>query len=125
MISSTITIGGKEYGVAGSYGVEVAFQELANVSIGEVKWTEKSLPPKYIVDLIVAASFAYYNGKKQEPKLTQDDVMNEARPKELVAAVETIFRIYSQWSATPEGDKEEETEASGQDAQEGDQDKKK
>lgn len=118
MKTSTITIGGKKYGVAGCYGLEVAFQELANKGIGQVKWQDPGLHPKYVVDLIVAAAFAYYNGRHEDMPLSDDTVMNDATPQELVAAVSEIFKVYGDWSALPAGDTEDE-EPSAVDGQKG------
>ena len=112
MEQSKITIAGHEVGVAYCYATEIAFRNYTGVNVANIDANN----PEHVVYLIIAAVFAYYNAKKEELPISDNDVLNEASPEEISGAAKAILEMCGRWYHLPNGEAEPDSES----GQEGD-----
>ena len=96
MNTSTINICGQEVHVAYCYAAEIAFHNYTGVSID--KFDPEN--PQHVVFLIMACIFAYYNAKAHENEghdLTDESLLYESKPEEIVAAFKTVLELRQRW----------------------------
>lgn len=121
MLTDKITIGGNTYGVAYCYGTEVAFSAIANKEISEIDWTKAGTSAR-IIDLIIAAVYAYYDKDHKESPITDRDILYTASKAELVKAFEIIWKMAVAWNTLPKAEEEAaKAEQAAEAAQEGDE----
>lgn len=99
LYTDKITIGGKEYGVAYCYATEVGFASITGKDISTIKWEEGG--GQYVVSLIIAAVYAYYDKDQKESPITDREVLYNATKTELVKAFETIWKMALKWNELP------------------------
>lgn len=96
MNTSTIKICGQTVKVAYCYAAEIAFYNYTGVSID--KFDAEN--PQHVVFLIMACIFAYYNAKAHEGEghdLTDEQLLYEAKPEEIVAAFKAVLELRQRW----------------------------
>jgi len=96
METSKIKICGQAVKVGYCYATEIAFHNYAGVTID--KFDAEN--PQHTVYLIMAAIFAYYNSSSHESEshdLTDDSLLYEAAPSEIVEAIKTVLELRQRW----------------------------
>lgn len=106
MTQKTITIAGKQVGIAYCFGTELAFHDLADHSLENADLTDDRQAEK----LIMAAIIAYYQSlePEQEPPVNVKDLRFHSKPKELVEALTTILSMRAEWYESPKGEATDE-----------------
>lgn len=112
MITKEITICNKAVTLAYCYATEIAYKELAGEDIIEYALhaidsihQERDPDTKRTFYAILACLMAYYDaqGGKELP-LKDTDLMNEAKPAEIGAAIITILELRAKFYHTPVGE---------------------
>ena len=103
MTTKNITIAGKEVTLAYCYATEIAFRKYTDVSIDSFDATN----PEHVLYLILAAIMAWCQSKGEEPPIKDEEIMFSAKPKELVDALTSIFKLRSEWYYIPDAEKAE------------------
>ena len=106
MTTKTINIAGKEVTLAYCYATEIAFRKYTGDSID--KFDAKN--PEHILYLILSAIVAWSQAKGDEPVIKDDELMYNAKPKELIDALTEIFRLHAEWYEVPAGEQDDETD---------------
>lgn len=117
MLTSTIKICGKDVHVAYCYATEIAFHNYTGVSVD--KFDAEN--PQHTVYLIMASIFAYYNSKSHEGEdhdLTDEGLIYESKPEEIVAAFKTVLELRQKWYGVDGAAAEERPTEPGTDADE-------
>lgn len=100
MKSKEVTLCGKTVGLAYCYATEIFFSNLAGVTIDELN-TEK---PEHVINLIIAAMFAYYRGDEKKCPIKDDDLMYQSSFPEMLDAVKAIYSLRAEWATLPENE---------------------
>lgn len=100
MIRSSITIGGKKADIAYCYATEIIFNKNTGTSIDMFDAEN----PEHLVYLIIAALMS----ADEKPAITDHDIMYDARPKEIIDAVQAVFEARREWYELPAGDNADE-----------------
>ena len=104
MTQKTITIAGKQVGIAYCFATEIAFKALTGNNIEEANVTN----PEQVVYLILAAISAYYQEQEQDAPVTDKDIIYRAKPKELIEALTAVLAMRAEWYESPKGETTEE-----------------
>lgn len=104
MTQKTITIAGKQVGIAYCFATEIAFKALTGNNIEEADVTN----PEQVVYLILAAISAYYQEQEAEAPVTDKDIIYRAKPKELIEALTAVLAMRADWYESPKGEATEE-----------------
>ena len=104
MTQKTITIAGKQVGIAYCFATEIAFKALTGNNIEEADVTN----PEQVVYLILAAISAYYQEQEQDAPVTDKDIIYRAKPKELIEALTAVLAMRAEWYESPKGEATEE-----------------
>ena len=92
------------------YATEIAFHNYSGVSVE--KFNAEN--PQHLIYLIMAAVFAYYNAKKHESEvhsLTDEDLLYESRPEEIVEAFKTVLDLRQKWYGVESSPQESDGES--------------
>lgn len=118
MKKKEITLAGKQVTVAYCYATEIAYKDLSGQDIadfmgevGEALAAEKMPDVKKSIFLLVAAIMSYYETKKEDAPITDAQIMTEATPLEMGAAIGAVLNLRSEFYALPEGEPKEEKNA--------------
>lgn len=104
MTQKTITIAGKQVGIAYCFATEIAFKTLTGNNIEEADVTNL----EQVVYLILAAISAYYQEQEAEAPVTDKDIIYRAKPKELIEALTAVLAMRAEWYDSPKGETTEE-----------------
>ncbi len=104
MTQKTITIAGKQVGIAYCFATEIAFKALTGNNIEEADVTN----PEQVVYLILAAISAYYQEQEQDAPVTDKDIIYRAKPKELIEALTAVLAMRAEWYESPKGEDTDE-----------------
>lgn len=104
MTQKTITIAGKQVGIAYCFATEIAFKALTGNNIEEADVTN----PEQVVYLILAAISAYYQEQEAEAPVTDKDIIYRAKPKEIIEALTAVLVMRAEWYESPKGEATEE-----------------
>ena len=122
MKKETITIAGKKVTLSYCFATEIAYKDYTgeNISdymkeaIAKTTATPPQMPDvKKTMYIILAAMMAYYASKDQEAPVKDGEIMTEATPQELGAALGTVLSLYAQFYAMPEEMKGKESKRKG------------
>ena len=103
MTEQIITIAGKEVGIKYCFATEIGFKDIAGVSIEKYDPTDA----RHNSALIMAAVIPYYESRKQEPSVDVQQLMFEAKPKEIIEAITQVLNLRKEWYADSDEPKEE------------------
>lgn len=106
MKKKLITIAGCEVGIAYCFATEISFRKFTGSNFDEADMTN----PENIIYAILSAVMSYYHGREEEAPVSDEKMMYEATPKELIAAMEAVFQIRKAWYEIPNGEPVEKTE---------------
>lgn len=106
MKTKTITIMGKEVGVAYCYATEIAFRKYTGKGVENFDPTN----PEHAAYIILAAILAYYQYKGEEAPVTDKDIIYETSPKDIIDAMTAVFKLRGEWYELPEGEPEDKEE---------------
>lgn len=104
MTSKEITIAGKTVSVAYCYATEIGFHRYTGKNLDEFDATD----PEHVTYLIISAILSYYQGRDEEPPVKDEDLMYQAKPKELIEAMAAIFKLRAEWYELPVGEPKDE-----------------
>ena len=111
MKKKEITLAGKQVTVAYCYATEIAYKDLSGQDIadfmgevGEAIAANKMPDAKKSIFLLVAAIMSYYETKKEDAPITDAQIMTEATPLEMGAAIGAVLNLRSEFYALPEGE---------------------
>ena len=115
MKSTTITIAGKQVGIAYCFATEIAFRKYTGEDFNTYISTISQQASQGNVDvdaekslyLILSAIMAYYNGRGEETPVKDTDLMYECSPQELITAYAEVMRLYREWYQIPAGEPED------------------
>lgn len=122
MKKETVTIAGKKVTLAYCFATEIAYKDYTgeNISdymkeaIAKTTATPPQMPDvKKTMYIILAAMMAYYASKDQESPVKDGEIMTEATPQELGAALGTVLSLYAQFYAVPEEVKAKDSKSKG------------
>ena len=118
MKKKEITLAGKQVTVAYCYATEIAYKDLSGQDIadfmgevGEAIADNKMPDTKKSIFLLVAAIMSYYETKKEDAPITDAQIMTEATPLEMGAAIGAVLNLRSEFYALPEGEPKEKKNA--------------
>ena len=118
MKKKEITLAGKQVTVAYCYATEIAYKDLSGQDIadfmgevGEAIAANKMPDVKKSIFLLVAAIMSYYETKKEDAPITDAQIMTEATPLEMGAAIGAVLNLRSEFYALPEGESKEKKNA--------------
>ena len=119
MLTKEITLCGRQVTLAYCYATEIAYKDLSDENIADyikeaVACIQQETDPdvKHTIYAILACMLAYYQSRSEEAPLTDTDLMNDAKPAELGAAIFTIIGLRMDFYKVPK-DEPEETVPSG------------
>lgn len=111
MKKKEITLAGKQVTVAYCYATEIAYKDLSGQDIadfmgevGEALAANKMPDAKKSIFLLVAAIMSYYETKKEDAPITDAQIMTDATPLEMGAAIGAVLSLRSEFYALPEGE---------------------
>ena len=114
MKKKEITLAGKQVTVAYCYATELAYKDLSGQDIadfmgevGEAIAANKMPDVKKSIFLLVAAIMSYYETKKEDAPISDAQIMTEATPLEMGAAIGAVLNLRSEFYALPEGEPKE------------------
>lgn len=122
MKKETVTIAGKKVTLAYCFATEIAYKDYTGENIAdymkEAIAKTTATPPqmpdvKKTMYIILAAIMAYYASKDQDAPVKDGEIMTEATPQELGAALGTVLSLYAQFYAVPEEVKGKERKGKG------------
>lgn len=118
MKKKEITLAGKQVTVAYCYATEIAYKDLSGQDIadfmdeiGEALAANKMPDTKKSIFLLVAAIMSYYETKKEEAPISDAQIMTDATPLEMGAAIGAVLNLRSEFYALPEGEPKEKKNA--------------
>ena len=118
MKKKEITLAGKQVIVAYCYATEIAYKDLSGQDIadfmgeiGEALAANKMPDVKKSIFLLVAAIMSYYETKKEDAPISDAQIMTEATPLEMGAAIGAVLSLRSEFYALPEGEPKEKKNA--------------
>lgn len=100
METSQITIGKRKYGVAYCYATELGFYKLTGTGVDKLDANN----PEHSICLIIAAITAYANAKGEEPKISDKEIMEDAKPREILEAIKTVAKMRAKWYELPQSE---------------------
>lgn len=114
MKKKEITLAGKQVTVAYCYATEIAYKDLSGQDladfmgeVGEAIAANKMPDVKKSIFLLVAAIMSYYETKKEDAPIRDAQIMTEATPLEMGAAIGSVLNLRSEFYALPEGEPKE------------------
>lgn len=114
MKKKEITLAGKQVTVAYCYATEIAYKDLSGQDIadfmgevGEAIAANKMPDVKKSIFLLVAAIMSYYETKKEDAPISDAQIMTEATPLEMGAAIGAVLNLRSEFYILPEGEPKE------------------
>ena len=114
MKKKEITLAGKKVTVAYCYATEIAYKDLSGQDIadfmgeiGEALADNKMPDTKKSIFLLVAAIMSYYETKKEDAPISDAQIMTDATPLEMGAAIGAVLNLRSEFYALPEGEPKE------------------
>ena len=113
MTKKTINIAGKEVTLAYCYATEIAFSKYTGDSIDKFD----AANPEHVLYLILSAIVAWSQAKGDEPVIKDDELMYNAKPKELIDALTEIFKLRAEWYEVPAGEPDEDETDDKQDGE--------
>ena len=118
MKKKEITLAGKKVTVAYCYASEIAYKDLSGQDIadfmgevGEAIAANKMPDVKKSIFLLVAAIMSYYETKKEDAPITDAQIMTDATPLEMGAAIGAVLNLRSEFYALPVGEPKEKKNA--------------
>ena len=109
----TITICGKEVKMRYCAAAETGYEQMSGKSIGDIDFTKQ----EDLIRLSLAAILAAYLRDEAKAPITDEDIILDAKPKELIEMFKTILELRASWYEVPavvkpemeekEGDKQE------------------
>lgn len=118
MKKKEITLAGKQVTVAYCYATEIAYKDLSGQDIadfmgevGEALADNKMPDTKKSIFLLVAAIMSYYETKKEDAPISDAQIMTDATPLEMGAAIGAVLNLRSEFYALPEGEPKEKKNA--------------
>ena len=119
MLQKEITLCGRQVTLAYCYATEIAYKDLSEENIADyikeaVACIQAETDPdvKHTIYAILACMLAYYQSQGKEAPLTDTDLMNDAKPAELGAAIFTIIGMRMDFYHVPK-DEPADTVSSG------------
>ncbi len=119
MLQKEITLCGRQVTLAYCYATEIAYKDLSDENIADyikeaVACIQQETDPdvKHTIYAILACMLAYYQSRGEEAPLTDTDLMNDAKPAELGAAIFTIIGMRMDFYHVPK-DEPADTVSSG------------
>ena len=106
MKTKTITITGKEVGVAYCYATEIAFRKYTGVGVENFDPAN----PEHAAYIILAAILAYYQHKGEDAPVTDKDIIYETSPQDIIDAMTAVFHLRAEWYNLPAGEPEDKEE---------------
>lgn len=97
MESGIINIAGKDVNVAYCYATEIAFRKYTGESIEQFD----AQNPEHVLYFVISAIVAWSQYKGEEPAIKDEQLMYQAKPKELVEALSVIFKLRMKWYDLP------------------------
>lgn len=123
MKEKTIKICGKEVTIRYCAAAETGYEQLSGKSAevfipkaveGEDGKTTYEKPEAGMVDYIwlaLSAIIASYTYKHQEPPVTTEKIMYEAKPADITAMISAVAELRNEWYSTPDVIEKETTNA--------------
>jgi len=119
MLQKEIALCGRQVTLAYCYATEIAYKDLSDENIADyikeaVACIQAETDPdvKHTIYAILACMLAYYQSRGEEAPLTDTDLMNDAKPAELGAAIFTIIGLRMDFYHVPK-DEPADTVSSG------------
>ena len=120
MKKKEITLAGKKVMVAYCYATEIAFKDLSGqdiadfmAEVGEAIAANKMPDVKKSIFLLVAAIMSFYETKKEDAPISDAQIMTDATPLEMGAAIGAVLNLRSEFYALPEGEPKEKKKNAG------------
>lgn len=119
MTEKTIKIQDKEVRLLYCAATEDGFESLSGKSIYDIDFHQQ----KDLITLGLCAIIAAYSKTGEEPPVTSDTLLYEARPSELVELVKTVIELRAEWYEIPKvllstiEEENRQAEASGEETQ--------
>lgn len=110
METGIINIAGEEVNVAYCYATEIAFRKYTNMSIEQFD----AQNPEHVLYFVISAIVAWSQYKGEEPAIKDEQLMYNAKPKELVEALSVIFKLRMKWYDIPEGEPVDDNSEAGE-----------
>lgn len=111
MKTKEITICGKQVMLAYCFATELVFKKFTGLEIEDFDPTDRD----HIIYMILSAIAAYYESQEKEEDrkapIVDTDLIYQAKPKEIIAALQEITKLKAEWYEIPNGDKIEEKSA--------------
>ena len=104
MTTKTTTICGKEVTLAYCYGTEIAFKKLTGKNIFQFDKEDQ----EQRISLVYAAAYTYSKSKDEEPPITVDDMMYNAKPMEVIECANDVINLGNEWYYVPADEPKDE-----------------
>ena len=105
----TITICGKEVKMRYCAAAETGYEQMSGKSIGDIDFMKQ----EDLIRLSVAAIIAAYLRDEEKAPVTDEDIILDAKPKELIEMFTTILELRAAWYEVPAVVKPEMEEKEG------------
>ena len=93
----TITICGKEVKMRYCAATETGYEQMSGKSIGDIDFTKE----EDLIRLSLAAITAAYFRDKAKAPVTDEEIILDAKPKELIEMFTTILELRTEWYRVP------------------------
>jgi hypothetical protein len=106
MKTKEITLCGKPVMVSYCFATELAFKKFTGANVDDFDPTN----PEHIFYIILSAIASYYQSTHEEAPVKDEDLMYEAKSKEMIDALNEVLKLRADWYQLPKGDTIDEPE---------------
>ena len=97
MTEKTISILGKDVRMKYCAATETDFEKRTGKSINDISFTTQG----DLISLSISAIVAAYARNKEEPPISSDDLLYDAKPGDIVELVKTAIELRAEWYGMP------------------------
>ena len=110
MKTKEITLCGKQLMVAYCFATEIAFKKFTGANLDDFD----AANPEHIIYIILSAIATYYQKEGIYAPVTDENLMYDVQPRELIDALNEVLKLRADWYQIPKGDKKDEKPAEEQ-----------
>ena len=97
MTERTINILGKDVRMKYCAATETGFEKLTGKSINDISFTTQ----EDLIALAVSSIVAAYARNNEEPPISSDDLLYDAKPTDIVELAKTVIELRAEWYGIP------------------------
>lgn len=97
MTEKTISILGRDVRMKYCAATETGFEKLTDKSINDISFNTQ----EDLISLSISAIVAAYARNNEEPPISSDDLLYDAKPQDIVELAKTVIELRAEWYGMP------------------------